>query len=119
MKRSGRLRVDPEKVAAWQRRSRRRLPAMSDRRRAELPARAAVRAETLARDGGCRLAGVDGAGECWGRLTFQHVRKASQGGEFTPENGAALCWGHNERIEADADLAALARSLGLVKLAGD
>lgn len=67
----------------------------------------------------CALAGVAGAGECFGRPTFQHRRKASQGGAYDEANGATLCSFHNQRIEADADLAALARSLGLVLLRGD
>ena len=79
----------------------------------------AIREEIYQRDRVCQLAGVRGAGPCFGGPTFQHKRKASQGGEFSVENGALLCCGHNTRIEAEADLAALAHSLGLVVKAGD
>lgn len=91
-------------------------------RRSETEAadRFVVRALVFARDGyRCRLADVDGAGRCFGPLTPHHVRKASQGGEYTPANLAVLCAHHNDEIEADADLAALARTLGLVRRRGD
>lgn len=79
--------------------------------------RARVKAAVFERDGyRCRLAGVAGAGRCFGELTFHHRRKASQGGRYTFENGAALCAHHNEQLEADADLAALGVRLGLVLL---
>lgn len=82
---------------------------------AELARRRAVREEVFARDGGCRLAGVEGAGRCFGQpMTFHHRRKASQGGAYTVANGACLCSGHNDQLEADADLAALGVVLGLV-----
>lgn len=81
----------------------------------ELRRRALVRAAVFARDGHqCRLADVAGAGPCWGGLTYQHRRKAGQGGPYTVENGATLCAHHNTQLEADADLARLGVQLGLV-----
>lgn len=78
--------------------------------------RPSVRAAVFARDGyRCRLADVDGAGRCFGGLTFHHVRKESQGGVYTVDNGASLCAHHNDELEANADLAAIARRLGLVE----
>lgn len=84
---------------------------------AQLDAEAAVRAVVFARAGHrCQLAAVAGAGPCWGGLTYQHRRKASQGGKYTVENGAALCAHHNTELEANADLARLGVQLGLVVL---
>lgn len=86
----------------------------------ELRAEAEVRAVVFARAGyRCQLADQAGAGSCWGGLTYQHRRKASQGGQYTVENGAALCAHHNTELEANADLAQLGVQLGLVLLAGD
>jgi hypothetical protein len=102
-------------VAAWQRRSRQPIRRKKRRSAAEVKVRLAV----FARDRVCRLKGVDGAGPCFGGPTFHHVRKEGQGGEYTEENGALLCAGHNDLIEADADVAAIARKLGLVKRRGD
>lgn len=74
-----------------------------------------VRAEVFERDERtCRLAGVRGAGRCFGPLTFHHRLKAGQGGTYTVRNGAALCAHHNDELEASADLAAIGRRLGLV-----
>lgn len=71
-----------------------------------------MRAEVFARDGyRCRLEGVKGAGPCFGVLTFHHRRKSGQGGQYTVANGAALCAGHNERLESDARLAQLAKAM--------
>lgn len=83
---------------------------------AERIRRSAIRDEVFRRDGGCRMAGH---GECFGPLTFHHRRKASAGGAYSVDNGAALCAAMNDRIESDADFAALARSLGLVVRRGD
>lgn len=90
-----------------------RLPAAEQRRRAE------VREAVFTRDRVCQLAGVDGAGRCFGGLTPHHRRKASQGGAYDEDNLVALCAHHNDELEANADLAALGRELGLVKRAGD
>lgn len=93
---------------------RKRLSADERRRRDE------VRTAVFKRDGyRCLFAGVHGAGPCFGQLTFHHRRKASQGGEYSVANGGSLCVHHNDELEADADLAVLGRSLGLVLLAGD
>ena len=62
----------------------------------------------------CVLAGVEGAGECFGPLTPHHKAKASQGGAYDRTNLVAMCSHHNDALEADADLAVLARRLGLV-----
>lgn len=100
-----------------------RAARLSPRSKAKEAAAATERVErelTFARDRyRCRLEGVPGAGRCFGRISFHHRRKASQGGPYTVANGATLCLGHNDRLESDADLAALGRRLGLVLRAGD
>lgn len=78
--------------------------------------REAVREAVYERDGGCLLAHHS---PCHGSLTPHHRRKASQGGAYTVENVAALCVWHNDQLEADADLAAYGRSIGLVLRTGD
>ncbi len=90
---------------------RKRKPAGQLRDEAE------VRAVVFARAGWCcQLYRVAGAGRCMGDLTYQHRRKASQGGKYTVENGAALCAHHNTELEANPDLARLGVQLGLVLL---
>lgn len=94
---------------------RKRVKPVSDKRRAQWEAEDEVRQAVFARDRWrCQLEGVAGAGSCLGRLTYHHRRKAGQGGAFTMENGATLCWSHNKRLEQDADLARLGVELGLV-----
>lgn len=96
---------------------RKRLRPMSDKRRAELPEHDRVRAAVFARD--ChkcqaKVRGVLTRWRCSGPLTFHHIRKAAQGGRYTEDNGVALCAGHNDILEADADAAAEAEAVGLV-----
>ena len=105
-----------------QRRARLRASAMTDQERER---RAAVRERVFRRDGGCmverlgREAGFE-VGRCFGRLQLHERRKASQmEGGYTDENGCAVCSHHNAQLEADADLAAWARSVGLVLRRGD
>lgn len=94
-----------------------RLPAQSRKRKAELEARRDVRMAVFDRDGHrCVLAArVLLAGErvpaCFGPITPHHLRKASAGGPYTPDNLVTLCAGHNEWVE-NAPLQASA--LGLV-----
>lgn len=78
--------------------------------------RAEVRSAVFARDGfRCLLGRVVEAGPCFGPLTFHHRRKAAQmSNGYTVANGATLCSSHNDRLESDADLAALGKRLGLV-----
>lgn len=96
------------------------LAPVSKRKQAAAAAERRVRLEVFDRDGHrCRLAGVEGCGPCFGRLTFHHRRKAGQGGAYSVANGAALCAGHNDLIEADARVAKIARRLGLVLLRTD
>lgn len=104
--------------------ARKRPSSSSVRRRADPKptaiAKDMVRREVFARDGHrCRLEGVPGAGKCRGRLSYHHRRKGGQGGGYTVENGATLCIRHNDELEADADLALLARTMGLVLKRGD
>lgn len=89
---------------------RKRLSAAEQRRRST------IRRAVWERDGCCRLAHHS---QCFGKPTVHHRRKASQGGEFSEANLAALCSHHNDQLEADADLAAYARSIGLVLKTGD
>lgn len=73
-----------------------------------------IRGAVFARDGyQCRLKGIPGAGECFGGLTPHHVLKASQGGAYTEDNLVTLCAHHNDQIEADATVAAVARAHGM------
>lgn len=127
MKRRTPLKVDPEQVRDWVQRSRRRLPARSKKVEADLPRRAEVRARVLHPGAECHLsprrmglqANVRLVGLCFGPLTPHHVRKAGQGGAYDDDNLVPLCAFHNGLLEADADVAALGRSLGLVKRRGD
>lgn len=92
------------------------------------PERAAIRAEVFARDGHeCRWAyawheasGGDPYGTaptaCHGELTVHHVRKASGGGAYRPDNLISLCAGHNDLVETEP---ATARAMGLVCRPGD
>lgn len=92
------------------------LRMMSDKKRAEVAEHDAVRMRVFHRDGyRCRLAGVDGAGACFGPLTPHHVLKAAQGGAYDDANLVTLCSSHNDRLEADADLARLGEQLGIVR----
>lgn len=96
-------------------------PARSSRSRTT-PApdrKAEIRAELFQRDRVCRLRGVPGAGKCHGPLTPHHRRKGGQGGGYTLDNLVALCAWHNDELEADADLALLGRTMGLVLKRGD
>lgn len=94
-----------------------RLSPTSKKRLVELRGRPAVRAAVLERDGGCLLhlgrELNDGSwGPCFGGLTYHHLKKASQGGEYTIENGATLCAHHNDLVE---DHPTRAASIGLVR----
>lgn len=98
-----------------------RVNPVSAKRRAGQADRAAVRDAVFRRDGyACQVAAlVPDVGRCFGGLTPHHRRKASQGGGYTVENIVAVCAHHNERLEADPDLAARARAAGLVVRPGD
>lgn len=102
-----------------------RLSPRSKKREAELAERVIIRQRVLARDRHrCQLAlagaehGYD-VGECWGGLEAHHIVKASQLGPYSEENLVTLCSSMNYRLEAEPELAAFARSVGLVKLRGD
>lgn len=99
-------------------RRKKRLKAVSDKRRAEWPERARVREAVFRRDGWrCRLQGVAAGGPCSGPLECHEMLKASQGaGTYAEENCCALCRGHNQWVE---DHPALAHGLGLVIRRGD
>jgi hypothetical protein len=93
------------------------LKSMSAKRSTERsdPERKRVREAVFFRDGyRCQLAGVTDAGRCFGELTPHHKLKEGQGGAYTVENLVSLCAHHNDQLEADANLAALARRMGLV-----
>lgn len=107
---------DPDKVRAWRQRSKRLKPA-SDRKRAAREDEALVREAVFARDRWtCQLRQAarerDDVPECWGRLSFHHLLKASAGGKYTEENGTTLCIGHNGWVEDQPELAA---ELGMVR----
>lgn len=100
---------------------RQRLAPISARRRNERDERRAVRDEVYGRDGyACQVAArVEDPGRCYGPITPHHRRKASQQGAYTAANLVTVCAHHNERLEADPDLAARARAAGLVVRPGD
>lgn len=87
------------------------LARVSAKRRREVAKRAKVRLEVFERDGfRCQIRAFVGT-ECFGRPTVHHLRKASQGGDYDPENLVTACSYHNDWIE---DNPARARELGLV-----
>lgn len=100
---------------------RQRLAPISARRRNERDERRAVRDEVYGRDGyACQVAArVEDPGRCYGPMTPHHRRKAGQQGAYTAANLVTVCAHHNERLEADPDLAARARAAGLVVRPGD
>ena len=85
-------------------------PKPKPKPKAQRDAEAEVRRIVFARDGGCLMARIEPE-ECYGRLTMHHLRKASQGGEYTVENGVTACCHHNEAVEMDPPRY---RRLGLV-----
>jgi len=117
---------DPDKLRAWRARSKplrssRRPRERRDETRSETRStRSEIRARVARRDRVCQVAAlVDDAGRCFGGLTPHHRRKASAGGGYTEANLVAVCAHHNDQLEADADLAAAARRVGLVVRRGD
>lgn len=89
-----------------------RLRPVSEAKRAAKPSEAQVRGEVFLRDGfKCRIAPLVPDVACWGRLTYHHLRKASQGGEYTVENGLTACQLHNDWVEIEP---IRAKELGLV-----
>lgn len=85
-----------------------RLPQQSAKRKAEGPARRAVVAEVIARDGAvCCAAGVVPEVACWGPLDPDEVvmRGQRQGAHLDPANVRMICrahheWTHSWRYEA-------------------
>lgn len=109
MKRRVELRANPATTAAWQRRSRRRLPRKSATRAVEDERTAALRDAVAARP--CLLRGLLIGGVCAGPGTPHHLHKAGAGGPTTAANLVPLCAHHNTWCE-DEPLAA--QALGLV-----
>lgn len=122
--------ANPATTRAWQDQSRRqRLPAMSEKRKAEKPKRDRVRQEVLARDGGCTGRGVL-PGRCASpfpdrpRLEVHEVisRGRWAKGYLVPENCRALCQVHHDWVTEHPDEAekegflASAPQPGLTKL---
>lgn len=114
MKRGGPLRRTPlARGASTLKRSRLRAKPLEA---AEAKRRAEVRGLVFARDGfRCVLAdnpaAIAALGPCFGRITLHHLRKASQGGEYSVENGLTLCQAMNDAVEDNPRAAFL---LGLV-----
>lgn len=116
MKRSP-LNSDPDKVRAWQQRSRRPLRQQSPKKAAERKDNRSVSEQVFERDGwSCALHGVAEAGPCFGKLTPHHLLKASAGGEHSLENLISLCQYHNGLVE---DRPNWAHSVGLVVRMGE
>ena len=88
---------------------------MSDKTKADLPRRAKVRAAVKQRDNHrCQLAGTFPDVRCGGPLTFHHIIKASQGGDYSEEDGTTACQVHNDLVEDRPDVA---RAAGWVRSA--
>ncbi len=123
MKRTVPLRANLDTTRAWKQRAARPLPAQSERKASESEARRVVRLQVLARDRACQLAalgaGVYAVPDCIGGVTVHHRRKAAQGGGYTVANLVRMCAGCNDALEADADWARWAHSVGLVVRQGD
>ena len=102
------LRADPAKTKAWQDRSRKALPAESDKRKAERPERARVRAAATARDGGCVGMRLHIDHDCGGPLDAHEVipRSAWPKGHLVLDNVVMVCRGLHRMIDADPTLAA-------------
>jgi hypothetical protein len=92
----------------------RRLPQRSKATARSTDERDEIRQAVFDRDRVCLLRGVAGAGPCFGPLTPHHRRKSGAAGAYSMDNLRALCAGHNDGIEADAELSALATALNLV-----
>lgn len=132
MNRGRGLRTDPDKVAAWQQRTRDKAIAKSREgkpassglqanvQRRLQPTEAEVRRTVLTRDGRCLLGDVADLPPCHGMLTFHHRRKASDQGAYVVANGATLCLFHNGWIEDNpTDARALTVVPALVVRQGD
>jgi 5-methylcytosine-specific restriction endonuclease McrA len=119
VKRSGLKRSSPEQIGAWRARSKQLRPK-NRLRQTRLPTSTAVgrretRAAVFERDRyRCQLAGLPGAGHCFGGLTPHHRLKASQGGAYSLENLVTACAHHNGLLEADAGFAEAGIKAGLV-----
>lgn len=85
------------------------LAAESAKHRAERPARAAVRAAALDRDGAtCTARDVWPEVECWGPLDVHEViaRSGWAAGYLVVENTRTICRGHHEAVGDRPELAA-------------
>lgn len=93
-----------------------RLPFRSAKRAALRPTERAATQAMLARDGHKCMLSNYGVGPCSGRLTPHHLRKQSQGYDWSLPNLLTLCTLHNEWVERAPDVA---YALGLVVRHGD
>ncbi len=94
-----------------------RLRSVSAKRAAARVAAEPLVQQVFYRDRGCVLVEHQAvAGQCLGRLTPHHLRKAGQGGAWTLPNLVALCARHNGWIENHPDLA---HDMGLVIRTGE
>jgi hypothetical protein len=98
-----------------EKRRRRGLKRVSDKRRDEKPERDLVREAVFARDGHCcRIAPFLPDTSCFppGELTYHHLRKPHDGGQYTEDNGITACPFHNDWVEdhpKEADALGLAQ----------
>lgn len=111
MKRS-RIETDPDKVRAWQDRSRKPLPRQSAKRRREAIPRAEVSVQARERDGGCVGRGLIPDHECSGALDPHEriPRTAWPGGHLVLDNVVTVCRAAHEWIHANE---IVAHGLGL------
>lgn len=101
MKRT-RLKTDPDKVRAWQDRSRKALPRQSAKRRREAIPRAEVSVQARERDGGCVARGLIPDHECAGPLDAHEriPRSAWPGGHLVLSNVLTVCRRAHDWIDA-------------------
>jgi hypothetical protein len=82
-------------------------------------ARALAVNEAIERDRHCKALDLIPGHVCRGGLVGHEPVKRSAGGDpLNPEEVVAVCEGFNSDVESDADLAKVAREVGLVKSMG-
>lgn len=106
-------RSSPEKIRAWQQRTRKRIPPISPkRRRAE-----AILHETVATIGRECIAPAKGApGLCFGEIHGHHILTRKRGGSHDADNLAPLCAAHHRWVHTHDEEAT---KLGLLRASWD
>lgn len=91
------LKVDPAKVRAWERRSRKPIAQLSPKGQARRQAWKELQLEVYARDGWCcRGRQLVPAVECRGVLDCHHILPRGRGGPDELANLVTLCRAHHD-----------------------